>query len=250
MWGVSSQIPGSNGARRGALPNGRRSGGGPRLGFGSTVFGIRSGEGALAWLFFLDFLILTTVHFAAKTVRQATFIDALGAENLPWVYLAVAAISLPVLVIYSRAAARFKLPMLILGGTLLHVFGLVLFFYLFGLGNKWVAAFYYVWLGMAFAIAVSQFWTHANQVFDAVHVGARVRGQRVVAPAAGDVLGPTRVRLIEGLGACDLGQGHRKFLDLLAAYKGKHRFSPWQSFSVLLPFDHHSRNEVNEIHHR
>jgi AAA family ATP:ADP antiporter len=130
------------------------------------VFGIRTGEGLLAWLFFVDFLILTTVHFAAKTVRQATFIDALGAENLPWVYLAVAAISLPVLVAYSRAAARVRLPMLILGGTLLHVFGLVFFFYLFGLGHRWVAALYYVWLGMAFAIAVSQFWTYANQAFD------------------------------------------------------------------------------------
>jgi AAA family ATP:ADP antiporter len=148
------------------LPNGRGSAGETRRGFGSAVFGIWSGEGALAWLFFLDFLILTTVHFAAKTVRQAAYIDALGAENLPWVYLAVAAISLPVLVIYSRAVARFKLPMLILGGTLLHVFGLVLFFYLFGLGRGWVAALYYVWLGMAFAIAVSQFWTYANQVFD------------------------------------------------------------------------------------
>ena len=137
-----------------------------RRGFGSAVFGIRAGEGPLAWLFFLNFLILTTVHFAAKTVRQATYIDALGAENLPWVYLAVAAISLPVLIVYSRAAARVRLPMLILGATLLHVLGLVLFFYLFGLGHRWVAALYYVWLGMAFAIAVSQFWTYANQVFD------------------------------------------------------------------------------------
>ena len=133
---------------------------------GGEIFGIRAGEGALAWLFFLNFLILTTVHFAGKSVRQAAYIDALGAENLPWVYLAVAAISLPVLVLYSRVAARVRLPMLILAGTFLHVLGLVLFFYLFGLGRSWVAALYYVWMGMAFAIAVSQFWTYANQVFD------------------------------------------------------------------------------------
>ncbi len=147
-------------------PRGPGNATGPRRGLGSAVFGIRAGEGPLAWLFFLNFLILTTVHFAAKTVRQATYIDALGAENLPWVYLAVAAVSLPVLIVYSRAAARVRLPMLILAVTLLHVLGLVLFFYLFGLGQKWVAVLYYVWLGMAFAIAVSQFWTYANQVFD------------------------------------------------------------------------------------
>jgi len=131
-----------------------------------AAFGIHPGEGALAWLFFFEFLILTTVHFASKSVRQATYIDALGAENLPWVYLVVAVISFPVLVIYSRLAGRYQLPILILGFTLTHVFGLTLFFYLFGIGGKWVAVAYYIWLSMAFAIAVSQFWTYANQVFD------------------------------------------------------------------------------------
>ncbi len=128
--------------------------------------GCAPAKGGLAWLFFLNFLILTTVHFAAKSVRQATFIDSLGAANLPWVYLAVAVISFPVLVLYSRLAARIQLPMLILASTLLHVIGLVAFFVLFGLGQEWVAVAYYIWLGMAFAIAVSQFWTYANQVFD------------------------------------------------------------------------------------
>ena len=139
----------------------------PRRSISGAVFGIRPGEGALAWLFFFDFLILTTVHFAGKSVRQATFIDTLGAANLPWVYLAVALISFPVLVVYSRLAGRIRLPMLILSGTLLHVIGMVVFFFLFGLGQTWVPVAYYVWLGIAFAIAVSQFWTYANQAFDA-----------------------------------------------------------------------------------
>jgi AAA family ATP:ADP antiporter len=163
---VSSDSRQTGRTGRGAFSDVRGGAEGRGPGLGSTVFGIRSGEGPLAWLFFLDFLILTTVHFAAKTVRQATYIDALGAENLPWVYLALAVISLPVLVLYSRAAGRYKLPMLILGATLLHIVGLILFFYLFGLGRGWVAALFYVWLGMAFAIAVSQFWTYANHVFD------------------------------------------------------------------------------------
>jgi AAA family ATP:ADP antiporter len=145
---------------------GARAGAARRPVLGGAFFGIRRGEGLLAWLFFLEFLVLTTVHFAGKSVRQATFIDALGAENLPWVYLAVALISFPVLVFYSRLADRFRLEVLILGGSLLHVIGLVAFFALFALGRNWVAVAYYLWLGMAFAIAVSQFWTYANQVFD------------------------------------------------------------------------------------
>ncbi|MCJ7756344.1 MAG: hypothetical protein MUP13_17425, partial [Thermoanaerobaculales bacterium] len=152
--------------RTGIRGGGTPAGGVRRRGLRGPVFGMHPGEGGLAWLFFLNFLILTTVHFAGKSVRQATFIDSLGAANLPWVYLAVAVISFPVLVVYSRLAARIQLPMLILASTLLHVIGLVAFFVLFGLGQEWVAVAYYIWLGMAFAIAVSQFWTYANQVFD------------------------------------------------------------------------------------
>ena len=140
--------------------------GGLKRSFGSSLFGMHPGEAAQAWQFFFVFLLLTTVHFAAKTVRQATYIDSVGAENLPWVYLAVALISFPVLVLYSRLAARFQVPVLIMASTLLHVIGLVLFFVLFGIGGKWVAVAYYIWLGMAFAIAVSQFWSYANQFFD------------------------------------------------------------------------------------
>ncbi len=124
------------------------------------------GDRELAWKFFVAFLVLTTVHFAAKSVRQATFIDSLGSENLPWVYLALAVASLPVLLLYSRLASRFRISLLMVGGTLLHVLGLVVFFLLFGLERPWVAVAYYIWLGMAFAIAVSQFWSYANQVCD------------------------------------------------------------------------------------
>jgi AAA family ATP:ADP antiporter len=152
---------------REGIRGGETPGGGlRRRGKAGSAFGIHPGEGRLAWLFFFNFLILTTVHFAGKSVRQATFIDSLGAEKLPWVYLAVAVISFPVLVLYSKLATRIRLPILILASTLLHVAGLVVFFVLFGVERGWVAVAYYIWLGMAFAIAVSQFWTYANQVFD------------------------------------------------------------------------------------
>jgi AAA family ATP:ADP antiporter len=143
--------------------------GGLRDFFFGSAFGIRSSERNLAWLFFFYFLVLTTVHFAGKTVRQASYIDANGSANLPYVYLAVALISYPVLVFYSRLAARFRHSTLIAGSTTLHAVGLVVFYVLFNLdqvSQKAVSALYYVWLGMAFAIAVSQVWSYANHVFD------------------------------------------------------------------------------------
>ncbi|HSL19467.1 MAG TPA: Npt1/Npt2 family nucleotide transporter [Methylomirabilota bacterium] len=128
--------------------------------------GMRAGERGLGWLFFVYFLVLTTVHFAGKSVRQASFIDSLGAENLPWVYLALAVVSYPVLVLYSRLAVRFAHGRLIVASSVAHAIALIVFYLLFGLGQSWVAVLYYVWLGMAFAIAVSQFWSYANHLFD------------------------------------------------------------------------------------
>jgi len=145
--------------------NGPQSGG-LRGFFVGSAFGMRPGEGSLAWLFFLYFLVLTTVHFAGKSVRQASFIDAIGAVNLPYVFLAVALISYPVLVLYSRLAARFKHSSIIVGSSVFHAVGFVLFFFLLPLDQKWIVALFYVWLGMAFAIAVSQVWSYANHVFD------------------------------------------------------------------------------------
>ncbi|MEE4272288.1 MAG: Npt1/Npt2 family nucleotide transporter [Thermoanaerobaculales bacterium] len=151
-----------------AKPNGG-SGFASERGFGAGAFlGIRPGEGRLAWLFFSYFLVLTTVHFAAKSVRQASFIDSIGAANLPYVYLAVALISYPVLLFYSRMASRFRHSTIIVGTSLLHALGLIVFFLLFSLGRHQpsVAVAYYIWLGMGFAIAVSQVWSYANHVFD------------------------------------------------------------------------------------
>jgi AAA family ATP:ADP antiporter len=129
-------------------------------------FSIRPGESALAWLFFFYFLILTAVHFAGKSVRQASFIDVIGADNLPFVYLAVALVSYPVLVLYSRLAARVDHAVMVVALTVLHSAGFLVFFLLYGLDRPWVVVLYYVWLGMAFAIAVSQVWSYANHVFD------------------------------------------------------------------------------------
>ena len=54
----------------------------PRRHLGRAAFGIHPGEAPLAWLFFLEFLVLTTVHFAAKSVRQATNNVAIRAKTI------------------------------------------------------------------------------------------------------------------------------------------------------------------------
>jgi AAA family ATP:ADP antiporter len=133
---------------------------------GGVTFGIRPGEGKIAWAFFLYFLILATSHYAGKSVRQSTYIDVLGADKLPFVYLLVALTSFPVLVLYSRLAERFRQPRLIAVFCLIQSAALLLFFWLYSLDQIWVPLAYYVWMTIAFGIAISQLWSYANHIFD------------------------------------------------------------------------------------
>ena len=130
-------------------------------------FGIRPGEEWIAWLFFVYFFVLACGQYAVKSVRQATFIDSWGAEQLPWVYLALALVSLPVLVFYTRIVARYRLHRTIMVFCVLHGLTLIGFFRLFALPGQWVSVVFYVWSTVAFGVAVSQLWSYAGQVFNA-----------------------------------------------------------------------------------
>ncbi len=132
------------------------------------VFGMRRGERRLAMVFFLYFFLLMASQYAVKSVRQSSYIDILGAQNLPYVYLMLAALSFPVLLLYSRLTRRFEDPPLIVAFAVLQVLGLVVFFWLFGRTSSWLLGFaFYIWATLGFGIAVSQFWSFANSVFDA-----------------------------------------------------------------------------------
>lgn len=132
-----------------------------------TPFGIRRGERREAWLFFAYFFVLACSQYAVKSVRQATFVDSWGAEQLPWVYLALAVVSFPVLLLYTRAANRYRLHRIIIGFCIVHGLILVAFFELLALPSRWVPVAFYLWSTVGFGVAVSQLWSYAGTVFDA-----------------------------------------------------------------------------------
>jgi AAA family ATP:ADP antiporter len=119
-------------------------------------------------LFFLYFFVLMASEYAVKSVRQSSYIDIVGAQNLPYVYLLLALLSFPALVVYSKLTRRFDDPTLIVGSVILRILGLVVFFWLFGRTSGWLLAFaFYLWATLGFGLSVSQFWSFANNVFDA-----------------------------------------------------------------------------------
>ncbi len=131
-------------------------------------FGIemRRGEGAVGFLLSFGFFLLITFQYVAKTLRQSGFINDLGYQYLPVVYLLVALCTYPPLRLYSRYAgkvARHKMMML----TCLIVAGsMIAFRFAFATGHRSVSILFYVWVSIVFVMTVSQFWAYASFVFD------------------------------------------------------------------------------------
>jgi len=127
---------------------------------------LRPGEGLPAVLLFIYFFLIITFQYATKSLRQAEYIDKLGAEALPLVYFLVAVCSLPILLIYSRSVDRLPRHHLIAMTSILVAGSLVGFYFLFQLENQIVPVVFYVWISIVYVLNVSQFWSYSNHVFD------------------------------------------------------------------------------------
>jgi AAA family ATP:ADP antiporter len=138
-----------------------------RRSIGRLGIQFREGEVRPAIVLFLMFFLLITFQYTTKSVRQSTFINSLGAEKLPWVYLFVAVSSYPFLRIYSRFADRMHRHSLIAATCALTAVSMTLFWWLYQYSWPWVAFVFYVWISITTVMMVSQFWSFSNHLFDA-----------------------------------------------------------------------------------
>ncbi|MEE8522587.1 MAG: Npt1/Npt2 family nucleotide transporter, partial [Thermoanaerobaculia bacterium] len=170
----------------------------PSRGWNPLGFDLRPGEGATAWLLFFGFFLIVACQYVTKTLRQSTYIDSLGAINLPWAYLLVALCSYPLLRLYLRYAHRverhrlFAVTCFVVAGTM------VLFWWLFRYPWPWVPVVFYVWVTITFGATVSQFWSFASHVFDA-RQARRLFGLVTAGGLLGGIAGGQMARLASDL---------------------------------------------------
>jgi len=127
---------------------------------------LRPGEESTALLLFLCFFLFITFQYATKTVRNSSYIEGLGAQNMPWAYLGVAVFSYPFLRIYSRFADRMARHRLMIGTSGVIALSLLLCYWLFQYSWQWIPYVLYVWISIAYVMTVSQFWSFSNHVLD------------------------------------------------------------------------------------
>jgi ATP/ADP translocase/HEAT repeat protein len=131
-----------------------------------TILDLRVGERALVGMMFAyNFALLVTLYLL-KPARDSLFLDELGPERLPFVFLAVAAAVVPVTLLYGRLGRRTRLSALVNATTLALIGSLVAMRFALELDAGWVFFLLYVWVSIYSVLATSQYWLLAGAVFD------------------------------------------------------------------------------------
>ncbi|MFW6192186.1 MAG: HEAT repeat domain-containing protein [Gemmatimonadota bacterium] len=105
--------------------------------------------------------------YVLKPVRNSVFVDRVGADNLPYVYVATALVVGTLMVGYSRYAERADRQRLLQGTFALVAASLLLFWGLLRTGSSdLTAGAFYVWGKIVPVLLVSQFWLVGSLVFD------------------------------------------------------------------------------------
>lgn len=167
----------------------------------------RDEYGSVALMFGYGFLALTS-YYLIKPARNSIFVDRVGAEHLPWVYILTALVVLAVMVLYSKYVDRVGRITLILS-SIGGLASLLVLFWWFLQGESGVIASggFYVFTKLYPLFLVSQFWlvanllfntTQARRLFGLIGVGLILGGiaGSSIASVAADRIGTERLLLL------------------------------------------------------
>ncbi len=135
--------------------------------FLSPVVNFREGEAVTGILMFVYSFLVMTAYNNIKPSAASKFIEDVGADNVPYVFLLAGLTMGFIMNYYSRAVG--KVPKLwVLPGTQIVIIALLVgFWFLFKLDQPWVSAAFFFFGRLLLGIfLISQFWTLANDIYD------------------------------------------------------------------------------------
>jgi AAA family ATP:ADP antiporter len=134
----------------------------------APIVNVREGESLTAFMMFAYSFLGMTAYNIVKPITASKFIDKLGAERFPYALLVMAVVVGLIMQGYSRAAGRLPRRWVIPATQAVMAGLLLAFWMLFQTGAAWVSvAFYMIGYGVFGILITSQFWTLANDIYDA-----------------------------------------------------------------------------------
>ena len=114
---------------------------------------------------FVNFFLIITAYYHLKPASRSLFIEYLGADRLPYVWIGTALILLLAMPVYQRLVAHRPRETVVIG-TCLGFTGLLgLFWILLLRPGAAVAASFYIFVDILSVVMVEQFWSLANSLY-------------------------------------------------------------------------------------
>jgi AAA family ATP:ADP antiporter len=114
---------------------------------------------------FLFFLFIIAAFWIQKPIRTSRFLAALGPQQLPWVKLGTALLILPVVLLYSSLAARYRREHIVYACTALFVVCSLIFWSVFTADvAAWTHYVYFFYVDIFNSVMVAVFWSFANDI--------------------------------------------------------------------------------------
>ena len=126
---------------------------------------VRREETKVVLLMMLYGFLAMTSYYVVKPVRNAVFVERLGADNLPYVYIITAIVVSLVMVVYSKYVNRVGHLALLLGTFAFLAANLVIFRWLLIEETLIASGIFYIWGKLFPLLIVSQFWLVGNLLF-------------------------------------------------------------------------------------
>ena len=121
--------------------------------------------GLRASFLFVNFFLIITALYQLKPASRSLFIEALGAERLPYVWIITALTMVVFITYYNRLVARHSRFNVVLGTCLTISSLLVLFRFLITLPGPAVAVSFYVFVDILSVVLVEQFWSLTSSIY-------------------------------------------------------------------------------------
>jgi AAA family ATP:ADP antiporter len=123
------------------------------------VLGIRAG------ILFTNFFLIITALYHLKPASRSLFIDSLGAEKLPYVWIGTALIMFCLIGYYHRLVGRYARISVVMSSCLFFSGLLIIFRFMLIVSPVVTSICFYIFVDILGVILVEQFWSLTNSIY-------------------------------------------------------------------------------------
>ncbi|HEY9784097.1 MAG TPA: Npt1/Npt2 family nucleotide transporter [Candidatus Obscuribacterales bacterium] len=163
----------------------------------TTFLSVRKGERLITSLLFGWLFLFICVYYVLRPIRRGLFLDGLGNEYMPFVYMGTAAVTGVVVWLYSKFS---RVPRRKLIGSVYGIFlaNLIAWWEVFKHESVLASGVFWVWLDVFSIMGVTLFWMYANDVFDSAKA-KRLFGLIAAGGGFGAILGSSLTASLVGI---------------------------------------------------